>query len=49
MFGTDWPWTEGYCTYSQMVTMISRGASFLDEGQKAKILGDNAARFLNLG
>jgi len=49
MFGTDWPWTEGYCTYSQMVTMISRGASFLDEDGKGRILGDNADEFLDLG
>jgi predicted TIM-barrel fold metal-dependent hydrolase len=48
MYGTDWPWTEGYCTYGQMVTMITKGATFLDEQEKQQLLGGNAARFLGL-
>jgi len=50
MWGSDWPWMlfDDFCTYKQCVTMITRGATFLNEKEKQMLLGDNAAKFLGL-
>ncbi|NPV54460.1 MAG: amidohydrolase [Firmicutes bacterium] len=46
IFGTDWPYNEGICTYKQTVNMIRYFAYFLTDRQKELILGENALRFL---
>ena len=48
LFGTDWPWSDRYCTYKQMVDMI-RCADFLSCDQRKRILGENAMDFLGSG
>ncbi len=48
MWGTDWPWTEGRCTYKQSLTMVSTHANFLSDEEKRLVLGVNAAKFAGL-
>ena len=31
MWGTDWPWTDGRCTYKQNLTMVTSHADFLSD------------------
>lgn len=48
LYATDWPW--GDASPEQMVRNVAfvKDADFLDEGQKAEILGRNASRFLSV-
>lgn len=48
MWATDWPYTESFCKYHQMINAVRKYAAFLNEEEKRKFLGDNAARFLGL-
>ena len=48
MWGTDWPWTEGRCTYKQNLTMVTTHANFLSDEEKRLVLGVNAAKFAGL-
>ena len=48
MWGTDWPWTDGRCTYKQNLTMVTTHADFLSDEDKRLVLGANAAKFAGL-
>jgi predicted TIM-barrel fold metal-dependent hydrolase len=45
-WATDWPWLEEYQTYEQAVNCIRRHASFMNDEQKRRFLGDNAYMFV---
>lgn len=48
MWATDWPWTEWFCRYGQMVTAVQNHANFLGDAEKARFMGGTAIEFLNL-
>jgi predicted TIM-barrel fold metal-dependent hydrolase len=48
MWGTDWPWTEPWSHYFQLVQCIVENAHFLSPTEKQLFFGGNAATFLGL-
>jgi predicted TIM-barrel fold metal-dependent hydrolase len=48
MWGTDWPWTEPWSHYFQLVQCIVENATFLSPTEKQMFFGGNAAVFLGL-
>jgi len=46
MWATDWPWTEWFCKYRQMVTAVQNHANFLSDSEKARFMGGTAIEFL---
>ncbi len=48
MWATDWPWTESFSKYGQMVTSVKNHATFLNENEKERFLGGTAVEFLSL-
>jgi predicted TIM-barrel fold metal-dependent hydrolase len=48
MWGTDWPWTDSWCKYFQLVQAVLEHANFLGPDDKRMFLGENAVRFLGL-
>jgi predicted TIM-barrel fold metal-dependent hydrolase len=48
MWATDWPWTEWFCKYRQMVTAVQNHATFLSDAEKARFMGGTAMEFLDL-
>lgn len=44
LWGSDWPAAGRYVTYQQSLETIRTFAAELDEGERAKVLGENAAR-----
>lgn len=45
IFATDWPWTERFCKYKQMVEMI-KNADYLTEEDKDKFFSKNVSDYL---
>jgi predicted TIM-barrel fold metal-dependent hydrolase len=48
MWATDWPWTEWFSKYRQMVTAVQNHATFLSDAEKARFMGGTAMEFLDL-
>jgi predicted TIM-barrel fold metal-dependent hydrolase len=48
MWATDWPWTEWFCKYRQMVTAVQNHANFMSDTEKARFMGGTAIEFLDL-
>ena len=44
LWGSDWPPVGRYVSYRQSLEIIRTFAAELDEGDRAKVLGENAAR-----
>ncbi len=49
LWGSDMPNVERFCTYRQCVDYVRKYCTFLSGSEKDRILGDNAARLLQLG
>ena len=48
LWGTDMPFQNRFCTYTQSRTWIERHCAFLDDDQLAAIMGGTASRILGL-
>lgn len=48
MWSTDWPWTETWSKYFQLVQAVLDHADFLSQEEKKLFLGGNAAKFLEV-
>ena len=48
MWSTDWPWTETWSKYPQLVQAVLDHAHFLSQDEKKLFLGGNAATFLGI-
>ena len=48
MWGTDLPFQNRHCTYSQSRALLERYCTFLDTGQLAMLMGGTVARVLGL-
>ena len=44
LWGSDWPPVSRHVTYRQSLEIVRTFATELDEGDRAKVLGENAAR-----